>query len=118
LTSTTAPFFRRQREANQPFRRDPAGLLGGLGETLFAQPIDRRLDVAASVGERGLAVHHAGAGLVAQFLDQRSADIRHRVPRFRLSRISHLGLTVLPFRIVVMLREGGASSTRQTRRNR
>ena len=54
--------------ADQAFRRDAAGLLRGLGKTLLAQPIDRGFEIAVGFGQRGLAVHHARAGLVAQVL--------------------------------------------------
>src|SRR5205807_3777289 len=45
---------------------------------LLAQPVDRGLDIAAAVAQRALAVHHPGAGLVAQFLDQRRRHLGHR----------------------------------------
>jgi hypothetical protein len=57
-------------DADQTFGGDAPGLLGSLRQTLFAQPIDGGLDVALHLGERGLAVHHPGAGLLAQFLHQ------------------------------------------------
>src|SRR5206468_11937551 len=47
------------------------------GKTLLAQPIDRRLDVAAAFAQRLLAIHHPGAGLVAQFLDQPRGNLGH-----------------------------------------
>ena len=49
---------------------DAVGLLGGLGEALGAQPVDGRFHVASGFLQRLLAVHHADAGLVAQFLHQ------------------------------------------------
>jgi len=45
---------------------DAAGLLRGLGETLLAQPIDGRLDVALRLGEGALAIHHAGTRHLAE----------------------------------------------------
>ena len=68
----------RGQRADQAFRRDAAGLLGGLRQALLAQPILRRLHVAAGFGERCLAVHHACAGRLAQFLDHRRSDRCHR----------------------------------------
>src|SRR5438034_10642671 len=50
------------RDADQTFRGDAVGLLGGLGQTLLAQPIDRRIDVARCLADRGLAIHHPRAG--------------------------------------------------------
>ncbi len=66
--------------ADQPLGGDPAGLFGGGGQPLFAQPVDRRLDIAAAVTERPLAVHHTGAGLLAQLLDQRRGHLDHCLP--------------------------------------
>ena len=64
-------------DADQTFGRDPAALLGGLGEALLAQPIDCRLDVAVGLAQRILAIHHARAGLFAQILDQSGGNGRH-----------------------------------------
>ena len=60
--------------ANHPFARRPSRLLGRAGEPPLAK--DRRclLEVAVGLLERALAVHHAGAGLVAEFLDLCCAD--------------------------------------------
>ena len=66
-------------DADQPLGGDPAGLFGGGGQPFFAQPVDRRFDIAAAVAERPLAVHHAGTGLVAQLLDQRRGHLDHRL---------------------------------------
>ena len=62
---------------DQPFGGDSPGLFGGGRQPLFAQPVDRGLDVAVAVAERALAIHHAGAGLVAQLLDQRRGHLGH-----------------------------------------
>ena len=67
----------RGQRADQTFRRDAAGLLGGLRQALLAQPVDRRLHVAVVLGERLLAVHHADAGRLAQVLDHRRCDRCH-----------------------------------------
>jgi hypothetical protein len=47
-----------------------AGLLGRLRLTGLAHGLDGGLDVSVGFHERGLALHHAGAGALAQFLDQ------------------------------------------------
>ena len=56
-------------DADQALGRRAARLLVGLGDALLAQPVDRGLHVAVGFGERGLAVHHARAGQLAEFLD-------------------------------------------------
>ena len=68
----------RRDGADQAFGRDAAGLLGSLRQALLAQPILRFLHVAGGLGERCLAVHHACAGRLAQFLDHRRRDRCHR----------------------------------------
>ena len=45
-----------------------AGLLGGGRQALGAKPVDRGFHVALVLGQRLLAIHHAGAGALAQFL--------------------------------------------------
>ena len=77
----------RRHGADQAFRRDAAGLLGGLRQALLAQPILRGRHVAAGFGERCLAVHHACAGRLAQFLDHRRSDRCHR--RISFLPVSH-----------------------------
>ena len=62
---------------DQTLGGDAPGLLGGLGQALLAQPVDRRFDVAVILGQRGLAVHHAGAGALAQFLHQSGCNRGH-----------------------------------------
>jgi len=66
-------------DADQAFGGDAARLLGGGGKTLLAQPVNRGFDVAVSFGQRLLAVHHAGAGLVAQVFHQGGGDRSHVV---------------------------------------
>ena len=63
--------------ADQAFGGHPARLLGGRGKALGAQPVDGLFHLAAGFAQRLLAVHHACAGLVAQFLHHRSRDRRH-----------------------------------------
>src|SRR3954452_14087747 len=76
-------FFWRDEHADQPFGGNATGFLGGLGQTLLAQPVDRGLHVAIGLGERGLAIHHARAGLVAQVLHHRGGDICHLTIPYR-----------------------------------
>src|SRR6185503_14279071 len=54
-----------------------AGLLGGGGEPLLAQPVDRTFEIALGLTQRLLAVHHARAGLLAQLLHQSGGDLGH-----------------------------------------
>ena len=68
LTSTITARPGARGDADQAFGGDAAGLLGRLGKTLGAQPVDRRLHVAAGLGQRRLAVHHPRAGLLAELL--------------------------------------------------
>ncbi len=63
--------------AHEPLGGHPPALLGGFGETLLAQPVDRGLDVAVGLAQRVLAVHHARAGFLAQVLDQSGGNGRH-----------------------------------------
>ena len=77
-------------DADQPFGRDPAGLLGGRGQPLGPQPVDGGFDVAAGFGQRLLAIHHPGAGFIAQFLDQCGRDFRH-VALFRSVSLDSFG---------------------------
>src|SRR5215813_7070442 len=65
------------RNADQAFRGDAPGLLGGLGKPFLAQPVNRSFHVAVGLTERGFAVHHARAGLVAELLNHLSAYVRH-----------------------------------------
>jgi len=65
------------RHRDEAVRRDAAALLGRLGEALLAQPVDGRLDVAVGFVKGVLAVHHAGAGLLAKLLHQRRRNIGH-----------------------------------------
>jgi hypothetical protein len=55
--------------------RAPDALLG-LGDALLAKVLDRRLHVAGGLLERLLAIHHAGAGSLAQLGDLLRCD-RH-----------------------------------------
>jgi hypothetical protein len=75
-------FIAADGDGDEAFRRDAAGLLGGLRQALLAQPVDGGLDVALRLVERGLAVHHARAGLLAQILHHCGGDIRHGVRSF------------------------------------
>lgn len=65
------------RNADEAFGGGAAGLLVGLGDTLGAQPVDRRFHVATGFSKSLLAVHHACAGLFAQFLHHCSRNLAH-----------------------------------------
>ena len=71
-------------DPDKAFGRNPPALLGGFRQALFAQPIDRRLDVAVGLAQRILAIHHARAGFFAQILDQSGGNGRHERPSFAL----------------------------------
>ena len=62
--------------ADSTFRGDAGGFLVRRRNTLLAEPDQGFLDVAAALAERFLAVHHTGAGLVANNLDLRGGDTR------------------------------------------
>ena len=61
-------------QGDQAFGRGAAGLLGGLGHALFTQEIDSLFEVAVGGHEGLLAVHHAGAGFLAQVFYHRSSN--------------------------------------------
>ena len=69
-----------RRHADKTFGRDAAGLLGGLRQTLGAQPVDGRVHVAVVLCKGSLAVHHAHAGLFAELFHHRCGNA-HRSPR-------------------------------------
>ncbi len=69
LTSTAAPDVTFEMTPIRPCARDAIGLLGSLGQALLAQEVDRGLHVAVGFLQCLLAIHHAGAGLVAQLLN-------------------------------------------------
>src|SRR4051812_1855848 len=67
-------------------RVDPAlvgaspGALGRAREPLLAQELRCAPDVAVGLDQRALAVHHPGAGRVAELLDHRRVDVGHQDP--------------------------------------
>ena len=65
--------------ADGTLRRGPAGALRGLRQSALAQQGHRLFHVAVGFGERGLALHHAGARLVAKLFDlcRRNLHRRH-----------------------------------------
>ena len=65
-------------DADQPFRCGTAGLLLGGGETLGTQRVDRGFDVAIGGFESLLRIHHARAGLLAEFLYVSGGKSGHR----------------------------------------
>ena len=54
-----------------------ASLLDGLGHAHLAKDVDGLLDVAISLDERLLALHHRGVGHLAELLDERGGDLSH-----------------------------------------
>ena len=83
-------------DADKAFGRNAPALLGGFGQALLAQPVDRRLDVAVGLVQRILAIHHARAGLFAQILDQSGGNGRHTRPSFRSEAARGLNLIPQP----------------------
>ncbi len=79
--------------SNQAFGGDAAALLGSLRQALLAQPVLGRRHVAAGLGQRRLAIHHARAGRLAQVLHHRSRDCRHwmRPFAFRVAAAARQG---------------------------
>ena len=69
LSSTSAPILPSWLDVARDdafLRRCTAGALLGLGDALLAQALDGLLHVAVVFLERLLAIHHAGAGALAQ----------------------------------------------------
>ena len=54
--------------SDQTFRCDSVSLLGRLRQTLLTKHVDSLVDVAVSLHQRFLAVHHARAGFISEFL--------------------------------------------------
>ena len=78
LTSTTAPAVPRVATPTSPSAATRPAFFAAA-----ARPFVRSQSTAASMSPRGLAerplaIHHPGAGLVAQFLDQRCRYLGHR----------------------------------------
>lgn len=64
-------------DTDQAFRSDPARLLGRGRQTFLPKPIDGGLDVAATLRQGALAIHHADARLIAQLLHASCSDLNH-----------------------------------------
>jgi hypothetical protein len=62
---------------DKAFSRDAISLTGGLGEALFAQPVDGCLDVTLGLVQGLLAIHHANAGLSAEVSDHLGGNFGH-----------------------------------------
>ncbi len=69
-----------RHDADEALCGNAIGLLGGLREALLAQQVDGRFHVAVGLRKRLLAIHHAGAGLVAQLLHGRGGNRGHDSP--------------------------------------
>jgi len=67
----------RGGDAHEALGRHAPALFGGGRQAFLAQPVDGIFDAAIGFGERALAIHHAGAGFLAQFLDQGGGDFSH-----------------------------------------
>src|SRR5690606_789146 len=64
-------------DGDRTFGGDVAGLLGGLDGTGGAHVVDGLLDVTTGGNQGLLALHHALAGALAQFLDQGCSNLCH-----------------------------------------
>ena len=62
------------RQHDAAFGSNAIGLLVGLRQASDAQVLHRGFDVAAFLGQRFLAFHHAGAGALAQFFHHACGD--------------------------------------------
>ena len=67
----------RLLDRDDTFGGDAAGLLVRLGKARLPHDLGRSLEIAVGFDERLLALHHAGAGALAQFLDEGSGDFSH-----------------------------------------
>ena len=79
----------RELGGNDAFAGRAAGSLRGLGDAALAEDRDTLVDVAVGFAQGGLALHHPGAGLVAQGFYLISGDYGGHavVPIYRLSSI-------------------------------
>src|SRR5262249_15435098 len=66
-------------EPDQPLGGDAPRLLGRRGKPLLPQPVEGALQITLRLGQRLLAIHHAGPGLLPKLLDQRRGDLGHDV---------------------------------------
>ena len=62
---------------NGAFIGGTAGLLSNSGKTAGAQNVDGLVHIAVGLDEGLLALHHAGAGHFAEFLDHSSGNVSH-----------------------------------------
>ena len=60
--------------ADEALGRHTSGLLRRRGQALRAEPIHGRVEIAVRLGQGLFAIHHACAGLLAQFFHQSSRD--------------------------------------------
>ena len=65
---------------------DAAGLLGGLRQALFTQPLNGLVHIAVILGQCLLAVHHADVGHFTQFLDISSSKCHGYILLYLLFR--------------------------------
>ena len=85
----------RGGNADQPLGGNPVRLLGGFRKALGTEPIDRGFHLAIALGQRGLAIHHAGAVFSRRLLTIPAVisgiyDLIRFVPMPRLQRGSIL----------------------------
>ncbi len=73
-------------DRDEALGRHPARFFRGGGQTLLAQPIGGVFDIAVGLDQSFLAIHHAGAGLISQFLNQAGGNLTHLGPLYSRSR--------------------------------
>src|ERR1700722_19812192 len=66
-----------QLRSDQAVGRGAGGPLARVLDALDPEQLDRVAEVAIGLGERVLAVHHAGAGLIPEPLDVSGSEVRH-----------------------------------------
>ena len=77
LTSTTTPARSPIKAATRPSAATRPAFLAALDRPFLRSQSTGGFDVAVGLGQRGLAVHHAGAGALAQFLHQSGGNRGH-----------------------------------------
>ena len=81
--------------ANDAFARRAVGTLFGLRNALLAEVLDRGVHVAAILLERLLAIHHAGAGALAEFRNSLRGDHRGHLRALYMLSVSICDAMVL-----------------------
>ena len=81
--------------ADDAFARRAVGTLLGLGDALLAEVLDGGVHVATILLERLLAIHHAGAGALAEFRNSLRGDHRGHLRALYMLSVSICDAMVL-----------------------